>query len=154
MIRLTAVVVFLLTLQLASLQLYDPATHYLGNNLILNPDFSSPALPNGTISQNYTSIPGWTCGGLCQLKNIPLFFLSQGDTVITNLTQGLNLDLNGQLPDITQDLTIPNTTNYLLRIEWMTAPRNIKGKFIYVGLNGTAALDTKTHKVKLETQIF
>ncbi len=44
----------------------------LGQNLIANSKFSSPRVDVGKVFQEYSSIPGWSCIGGCQLDNCHL----------------------------------------------------------------------------------
>lgn len=85
-------------------QLYDSNLYSLGSNIIINPSFSSPILPSGTISKMYNrlGITGWTCRIKCRLTDIPNTCLQMGLSCNTSYTQAMGLISMGTMEDVSQ----------------------------------------------------
>ena len=79
-------------LPLLHAQTYNPNLYELGDNLLVNPSFTSPVMtPNVTIENFPPTILGWNCTTYCQLKNIPLYCSINSLTCNVNYTQVIDL---------------------------------------------------------------
>lgn len=117
---------------------YDTSAYTLGNNLVTNPSFLSPQLPNGTAYLNYANnITNWTCLTDCKIMNMAEACSQAGVTCTINFTQGLDFDTLGHLNGISQTIPIYATDQYLLRVDWLPPFNSPVTKQFKISLNST-----------------
>ena len=110
----TLILLIITTVQ--SQSLYDQEFYTLGLNLIINPEFSSPHVTDGTTGQIIAgSIPGWTCNNACEIIIFMEGCSVQGVACTPKWRQVIEMDLNGFV-EPTQTITLPEDGQYLIHL--------------------------------------
>lgn len=124
---------------IATGQLYNTSLFSPGTNLIVNPNFASPNI-GGVMTQYYTpgGIPGWTFpnGQIVTISTLCSSFL--GSPCPTNATQGFDLDVSNFYELLSQAVSITNSTQYLLTVEWLEAVVSPIGKSFEIKINSSS----------------
>lgn len=118
--------------------LYNTSLYTLGTNLVANHNFSLPVIPSGTAYTLYSSsISGWICTTICDVKNMPETCSASGISCNINFTKGIDFDTNSTLHSISQTVSFGTTGDYLLHIDWLPAFVNPIGKKFRIKINNT-----------------
>ena len=124
---------------IATGQLYNTSLFSPGANLIVNPTFSTPDI-GGVMTQYYTpgGISGWTFpnGQIVTISTLCTFFV--GSPCLTNATQGFDLDVSFFYELLSQAVSITNSAQYLLTVEWLEAVVSPIGKSFEIKINSTS----------------
>ena len=122
--------IYIFLFELASGTLYSSGLFTMGPNLILNPSFMNAPLPSGTINNNYynPSLVSWNCSPLCEIQNTMLACGYNSLSCNTTFVQDVDLDSTHQFNNLSQTVSITNSTEYLILIDWMPALVSPLGK--------------------------
>lgn len=134
----------LLLVALTKAQLFNTSLFSLGSNLVLNPTFSNPNI-GGSMTEYYApgGIPSWTCNE-GQIVNIPSLCSAFGPTCGANLTQGFDLDVTFAFELLSQGVSLNNSAQYLLSVEWVESVVNPIGKAFEIKINSTSLANLTT----------
>ena len=102
-----------------SSQLYNTSLFTLGNNLLLNPNFSIPDQGYAHTAAYNLAIEGWNCSTRCQLVNIIELFREYNDTIPPNVQQAMDLNSYTNHQTVFQQVNISIDGQYLLSVYWL-----------------------------------
>lgn len=98
-----------------SQSLYNSSLYTLGDNLLLNGNFTYPIIPSGTSYTIYTgSIPGWVCDISCDVKNMAETCSSAGFPCDINFTKGVDFESSFKVNALIQNVSINASEQALL----------------------------------------
>ena len=112
----------------------------LGNNLVINSQFSTPIVsaPN-LYSYGSSTISGWNCTSICDIESIPRNCNSYllNCNIPSSYSQAIDLNSNGVFEYVSQNILIEGEGNYLLSVTWLAPLFSPIGKQFGIFINNT-----------------